>query len=173
MRVLAGLTAALSLFTLANVARAGEDELILALEPGYYALTAAGDRPDPGTTHGVGLGASLWLGTDTPFWLSAAVGGSAQLGPDEMSAPIEVLVGIVYALDVFTVIPYLEAHAGLMIPAAGDGDLHASARFGLGFDYLVSRTMSVGAVARIRPVAAPLGDALISGHIRWAVRLEY
>ena len=142
---------------------AGEDELILAVEPGYSALDSAG-----GVDHGLGLAASAWLGTEGPLWLAASTGLTGQFGVDDPLA-LEAMVGLVYAFDVFVAIPFLEAQGGFVYGPA----FRPTARFGLGLDYLVTRTVSIGAVGRIRPLGDPLGNALITAHLRIAVRLEY
>ena len=172
MRAIAGASAAVALLLLAGAAHAGEDELIVAVEPAYAVLTTSTDAFDS-PAHGFGLSASAWIGTPTALWVGASIGGTGHFTDPDNLGSVEVLLGLVYALDVFAAIPFVEAQAGILTSVVGDTGVQPSARFGLGFDYLVTRTMSLGLVARIRPTGSPLGDALITGQIRWAVRLEY
>ncbi len=152
------------LVTVPWAASAGEDEAIIAVEPSYAILNRA-----DGVAHGIGVSASAWLGTDSSFWLAASTGTSGHFGR-EQPLNFELLGGVVYAFDVFTAIPFAEAYGGVII---GEGGPQPTARFGLGADYLVMRTVSLGLVARYRPIAHPLGNALITAQIRLAVRLEY
>lgn len=159
---LGALAAALALVAPSRAALAGEDELIVAVEPGYATLVGP-------VRHGAGVDGSAWVGTASPFWLAGSLGVSGHFGEGD---PVigRALVGLVYALDVFAAIPFLEAQGGLIW---GEEDLQPTARLGLGLDYLVTRTVSVGLVGRVTPIGEPLGDGLFSGHIRVAVRLEY
>ena len=176
MRRIAVAAAGIVSLVLADTAFAGEDEVIVAAEAGYAALLDdASGSPNSGraTGHGFAAGASVWLGTDGPLWVSTSLSGIGAFGGVEDRGGIEALLGLVYAFDVFKAVPYLEAEAGLIAALTGDRSVVATARFGLGVDYLFTRTMSLGLVGRVRPVGRPLGDALITGQIRWTVRLEY
>ena len=144
-------------------ADAAEDELIMAVEPSYALL----DRDDQ-LGHGAGLAFAAWIGTESPFWLAVSAGFTGHVETDDPLTG-ELLLGITYALDVFATIPFLEAQGGLI---TGRGGAQPTARFGLGVDHLITRTVSLGVVARYRPTAEPLGNALITAHIRLAVRLE-
>ncbi len=168
MRALVCIAAGFALSALAaSSAAAGEDELIAAVEPAF-AVIDGGNGAD-GLAYGLGAGVSAWVGTDGPLWLAGAVGLTGHFGLDD-PVTFEALGGLVYAFDVFTVIPYVEGLAGFI---TGNGGVQPTARFGLGLDYLVSRTVSVGVVGRVRPLSEPLGNALITTHLRIAVRLEY
>lgn len=163
MRVLAAIATIIAVSTAASSTFAGEDELIAAVEPGYAGLDASGLKS------GFGGSASLWIGTDTPFWVAGSAGVTGHFGLDD-PVTFELLGGIVYAFDVFAVIPFAEVLGGFI---TGTGGLQPTARFGLGVDYLVTRTVSVGVVGRYRPIAEPLGNALMTATLRLAVRLEY
>lgn len=146
-----------------SIAWAGEDELILAIEPGYALLSV----PEA-TEHG-GFGSiAAWLGvTDTIFL--AATGGVAA-GFSDGPTIGEALGGVVLALDVLRVVPYGEAMIGAIITP---DSLGASYRLGLGADYLLSKTFSLGLVARYRGLSDNLGgDGLFTAQLRLALRIE-
>ena len=165
MRVPIGLMVALGPLLWGVAASAGEDEVIVAAEPGYAAIDPEGEA----YRSGIGFGASAWLGTPSSFWLAGSVGTTGHFDIDD-PVTFEALAGIVYAFDVFAAIPFAEAQGGLI---TGRGGVQPTARFGLGIDYLVTRTVAVGLVGRVRPLADPLGNALMTAHIRVSVRLEY
>ena len=147
-------------------AQAAEDELVLALEPGYALITGDGT-----TRHGGFGGVSAWLGINDELWLSAGGGGGAVRSDGDRGSVsfAEVFGGVTAALDVFRTIPFFEAQLGLVTDTE---TLSPTVRLGLGADHFVSRTVSVGLVARVRPIHQDLGGALFTATARLAVRLE-
>jgi hypothetical protein len=140
-----------------------EDELVLALEPGW-SLTSADDA-----AHGVGGDLSAWLGITEVLWLSASAGGH-HLFTEPSRDLWEAWAGLVAALDVLRTIPFVEAQLGV----TGDGGaLAPGVRLGLGADYLVGPTVSAGVVVRWRTLADELGaDGLFTAQLRVALRYE-
>ena len=162
------LTAALAWIGGAAPAQGAEDELIVALEPGYDRLS----HPD-GSQHGLGGTASVWLGLSDDLWLALS-GGGFHVGDAPQHDALsrwEAFGGIVAALDVFRVVPYVEAMAGIV---GGPSGLHPTARLGVGADYLLTPELSLGAVLRYRPLPAEdLADAAVTAQARLAWRLEW
>ena len=148
---------------LPSIAHAGEDELILAVEPGWALLHFTDDA-----NHGGAAGVSAWLGVTETIWLAASTG--IALGFVEKSAVSELLAGIVVALDVLRVVPYGEALIGAV---ASKETVEPSFRFGLGADYLISPAIGIGLVARYRPLTDTLGgDGLFTAQVRLSLRIE-
>ncbi|MCK6548204.1 hypothetical protein L6R52_20310 [Myxococcota bacterium] len=144
-------------------AAAAEEELVLALEPGW-ALTSAADA-----RHGASADLSAWLGVTEVLWLSASA-GAHHLPADPSQSLWELYAGLVAALDVLRTIPFFEAQLGV---TADGGTLAPGIRVGLGADYLISPTVSVGAVVRWRTLADELGaDGLLTAQVRLALRIE-
>ena len=146
-------------------ATAADDELILAVAPGYGLLFGDGPR------HGAGGTVSGWLGLTDTLWLSLS--GSAFAFADGHPEPAggvwEVMGGLVTALDVFRWVPYFEGQVGVV----GRGDtLVPTARFGLGVDYLLSPSWFVGLVGRVRPLSEPLGTLKTTVSFRAGLRFE-
>lgn len=148
-----------------GVAAAGEDELVLALEPAYAVLTR------DGSTHGGGAEASVWIGLTEALWLTASGGILGfDRGQDLPDLLYEGAGGIVAALDVLRTIPFVEAAVAAL---ASEDAIVPSVRVGLGADYLVSPALSIGAVIRYRPLADELrSDSLFTLHLRVSWRLE-
>lgn len=150
-----------------SIAWAGEDELILAIEPGYGLLLAPQGAPDS-VAHGGAGSIAAWLGVTDTIFLAAS--GGAATGFSDGPTIGEALGGVVLALDVLRVVPYGEALIGAIITPDSVG---ASYRLGLGADYLLSKTFSLGLVARYRGLADNLGgDGLFTAQLRFALRLE-
>lgn len=146
-----------------SVAFAGEDELVLAIEPAYALLS----RPED-SKHGGGADASVWFGVSETIWLAAS--GGAFAGFADTSAIGEACGGIALAFDVFRIIPYGEAMIGALF---SNGEIAPSLRFAIGADYLISPSLAVGLVARYRPLPDVIGgDALVTAGLRLALRYE-
>ncbi|MEQ8274303.1 MAG: hypothetical protein RMA76_44390 [Deltaproteobacteria bacterium] len=160
------LALALLLTLVSATANAAEDELVLAVEPGWALLTT-----DPVEQHGGGGGLSAWLGLNDELWLALSAGASAVPARDPLPSAVlyEAFGGIVAALDVFSTIPFLEAQAGFV---ATKDAVSPTIRFGVGADYFITRTITVGAVVRVRPVDEAIGGTLVSAGARLALRLE-
>jgi hypothetical protein len=161
MRSLSAL--AFLLVTLPSVAWAGEDELVLAVEPAYAVLV----RPE-GSKHGTGADASLWFGVSETIWLAASAGAFGAFS----DAPVisEACGGIAIAFDVFRIIPFGEAMIGALFTR---DTIAPSLRFAIGADYLISRTLAVGLIGRYRPLPDALGgDALVTAGLRITLRYE-
>lgn len=165
MRGLSIILPVMSVLFAAQPTFAAEDEIIAAAEAGYTGLDGV-----ESFEHGFGAGISAWVGTDSAFWLAGAAAIQVRPGAEKDPVNFELLGGLVYAFDVFATVPFIEAQGGFL---TGTGGLQPTVRLGIGFDHLVTRTVSIGFVARYRPVAEPLGNALITAHVRLAVRLEY
>lgn len=152
-----------------RAARAASDELIVAAEPGYLRLSST-----EASQNAVGGTASVWLGLTDALWLAASGGGFQVLDETERRGTFfawEAFGGLVAALDVFRVVPYLEAMGGVV---GGPEGVHPTLRLGLGADYLLTPSLSLGAVARYRPL--PEDDIAASGlsaQLRLAWRLEW
>lgn len=164
MRRFAPLPLAALLF--AAPAYAAEDELVLALEPGWALLAS-----DPVEQHGGGSDVSAWLGINDELWLSVS-GGAATVGASEARGSAilyEAFGGLVAALDVFQTIPFVEAQLGFV---ATKDALSPTVRFGVGADYFIARTVTIGAVVRVRPVDEAIGGTFVTAGLRLALRLE-
>lgn len=165
MRTLTASVSFLALVLLAPAARAAEGELVLAFEPGYALLSG-----EATAQHGGSGAGSAWIGLSDELWLAFG-GGAGYVGADD---PIgarrygEAFGGIVAALDVFRTIPFLEAQIGMV---TSSDVLSPTVRIGLGADYFVSRTLSVGLVARVRPVREDIGGTLLTASLRLAWRI--
>jgi hypothetical protein len=78
--------------------------------------------------------------------------------------------GIAIALDVLRTIPFAEIAIGAV---ANSDALEPSVRLSAGGDYLVTRSLSLGIVARYRPLSEALGgDGLLTVALRIAWRIE-
>jgi len=149
------------LFAIPSLAWGAEGEAVVAVEPGW-AIQSAPER----TEHTFAAGASLWLGLTDSVWAAASLGFT---GPGGDFRSVEACGGLVLALDVLRVIPFLEAQAGLL--ASGE-QTTALVRLGFGADYFLTERLSVGAVARYRPLPSGRGDGLVTVEARLAFRLE-
>jgi hypothetical protein len=154
---------ALAAISIPCPALADEGEWVLALEPevGVFDPSGGGDNE-----LGAGGQATFWIGLSPASWLFASTGAEVSLteGPEIGEA----VVGAVAALDVLRTIPFLEAGGGLSLVR---GEVMPLLRLGLGADYLVSPTFSVGAVVRYRPFFGD-GDQWLTFHLRIALRGE-
>ena len=144
-------------------ASAADDEWILALEPAWGLYDAQE------THHGVGGQLSGWLGVTDAVWAFASVGGLYLPGAED--PVLEAGGGVVLALDVYRTIPFIEVAAGLNVL----GDRYAPLlRLGVGADYLVTPSVSLGAVVRYRPLFGTLErEGLVSVGVRLGWRGEY
>lgn len=151
-----------------GIAAAADDELIVAVGPGYGLVVG-----DDETGYGASGTLSTWLGLTDGLWLGLSGGAFAFTGNHDDEAPSavlwEVMGGLIAAFDVFRWVPYLEGQVGLV----GAGDTRVpTARFGLGVDYQVTPAWFVGAVARLRPLADPLGSLNVTVGLRAGLRFE-
>jgi hypothetical protein len=145
-------------------AEAAEEEIVLAFEPGY-GLLAGKD------THGAGVQLSVWAVVSEAFWLAASAGelvffesGGNRRGLTELAA------GLVAAFDVLRTIPFAELMIGL---DASGGTLVPTFRAGVGADYLISRKVSIGGVARYRPLNDQISShGLLTIQLRLSWRFE-
>jgi hypothetical protein len=153
----------------ARTAQAAEDELLLAFEPGYALLTA------PTDLHGAGGRLTASYGITDSIWLSASGGADRHLsrGESEGRTLWEAFAGITVALDILRTVPFLEGLIGVVGADLGDRTkIDPSVRLGAGFDFLVTRSFSLGAVFRYRPVSDDLGDSLLTIDARLTWRIE-
>jgi len=140
-------------------ARAAEGEGLLALGAGYAAA-----RADGRWAHGGDLQLEGQYGLDDAW--SVRAGLSAGLHPvsAEGARPegrvqrTTLAAGVVYALDVLRVVPYV--HLGLAVQnlggAVADGRTDAGFDLAVGADYLLDRRWSLGLVARGQIFLLPL-----------------
>ncbi|MCC7385455.1 MAG: hypothetical protein IT384_26635 [Deltaproteobacteria bacterium] len=151
---------------LPSAAVADDDEWLLALEPGLGLFSAA----DPAVALRAGLGgeASLWLGVDEAAWIFLSGGAEQSLG--DGPAIGEAAAGLALAIDVLRTIPFLEVAGGL---GWHSGDLAPLLRLGLGADYLLSPSFSVGGVVRYRPFYGVEGESWLTFHLRFSYRGQF
>lgn len=149
-------------------ASAAPDELIVAVEPGYERRV----QPDGGQD-GVGGSLSAWLGLTDSLWLMGSAGLFGVVRGDEGDDdPVryEVMGGIVGALDVFRIVPFVELGAGVV---GVKSQVLPTVRLGAGLDYLLNPQWAVGAVLRYRPLPEEdLAQAAISAQLRLSFRFE-
>jgi hypothetical protein len=143
-------------------ARADQDELLLALEPGFGSIERGDVR-----SNGGGGGVSMSLGLTHAAWLTARASGYGF----ENGRPtlFEAVGGVTAALDVLRIVPFIEALAGI---DTRQGRVDAVLSLGLGFDYLVSQHFSVGLVGHYRPLFGQGDESFLTVAARIAVRLE-
>jgi hypothetical protein len=143
---------------------AGEDEVVLALEPSYGLLS--GDKAE----HGAGGHASAWVGISETLWLAGSGGALAFFEDGHERLVYEALGGIVAALDVLRTIPFAEALIGVV---ATKDALVPTFRAGVGADYLFSKQASIGVAIRYRPLTEAIAsDGLLTVQLRFGLRLE-
>lgn len=139
---------------------------MLAVEPAY-GLLAGNDA-----SHGLGANLSAWAGISEAFWLTASVGelvffdkGGGRRALTEAGA------GLIVAFDVLRTIPFAELVIG--INATAVDAIVPTFRAGIGADYLLSKNVSVGGVARFRPLSDKIaGNGLLTLQLRLAWRFE-
>lgn len=164
------LAGAAALATLApGPASAGPDELIVAVEPGYGRLSR-----QVGSQNEVGGTVSAWLGLSESFWLALSGGAFQGLSDVEDRDAVlryEAFGGLVATLDVFRVVPYLEAMLGIVgVP----DEVEPTVRLGVGADYLLSPEWAVGAVLRYRPLPEEdIASAAITAQLRLGYRFSW
>jgi hypothetical protein len=161
--------AALSILLLSPAAFGAEDELLLGIEPTYGLLAGATDR------HGAGGHLSLSLGLTDAIWLTLAGGGTRQLSRGDLEGltMLEAFGGLTVALDVLRTIPFIEGLIGVVgAKVAGSTKISPTVRLGVGFDFLLTPSVSLGAVFRYRPVSDDFGDAYYTAAVRLVWRIE-
>ena len=147
-------------------AAADDDEWVIAAEPDYALHTA----PGTDASHGTGGNLSAWFGVSEAAWLTVSAGAWTYLGEVAPPTVFEAVGGLVVALDVLRVIPFLEAAAGANII---DGVPTPVLRVGVGADYLVSEALSIGGVVRYRPLFDTGGDQMVTIGLRVGLRGEW
>jgi hypothetical protein len=151
-RLLALLLAAAALLGAAP-ARASGGELVLAGAPLYSLVKWDQRHPSGG-----GVAVDAAYGLNDWLWLRGAVFYTAQAARQDENAGLPAgaisvggtFVGLRYALDVLRVIPFVDAGIGALFSggAGHKGRVDFGVDVGLGFDYLYSRRVSFGLVAR-------------------------
>lgn len=150
-------------------ALAAEGEAVLSASAGH-GLLFEGDRP---LVHVPGAEATAWIGLTDSVWLAASSGAAWRIGRQDGERFARAMgtaeAGIVVALDVFRTLPFLELMGGASLARS----VEPTFRVGLGVDYFVSRTLSVGAVLRFRPLWDDVGrTSLFTASLRLATRIE-
>jgi hypothetical protein len=127
---------------LPGTAIAAEEEWLIAAEPGWSWESGV-------DAHRLGGGLTAALGLSPAAW--AFVGGAAR-APISPAVGVgwEAVAGVQLALDVLRTIPFLEVGGGV----AGVGDrLGPLLRVGIGADHLITPSLGLGAVVRVRALA--------------------
>jgi hypothetical protein len=157
--------AAITLPCISRPALAGEDEVVLAIEPAYGLL--AGDQ----TEHAVGGSASAWFGLTETVWIAASAGELTSFPAGGGTRLVyEAGGGLVAALDVLRTIPFAEASIAVV---GTRGTLVPTLRAGIGADYLLSKHVSIGGVVRYRPLSSQFAsDGILSVSFRLGFRFE-
>ena len=152
--------------SLTTPALAGVDELLVRAEAGYGTLL----RGDGGRS-GASASATAWWGLTERVWLSGGAG--AVLGPSRDTSPalqaFEGRLGLVAAFDVLRVVPYVEAGVSLVVI---DRHLSPGFVFGIGADYWIDHDIGIGIGARVSPLEARAGDALLTAGLRAVLRFD-
>lgn len=154
-RLQAGLLVCLCVLGASTRAGAEERELALFIEPRYGHLTLDGQGASGGggTLQGTyGLTDSLALqltgGALAHPVALATEPGAAEMARTGTAVFWNVSAGVVYALDIVRIVPYFEASLGLagLSGAGPEGgtELHLLLSLGVGGDYLINRTWSIG-----------------------------
>lgn len=140
----AAVAVVLALVAYAPEARAGEEELVVAPSLGYSVIKA-GDK--------YGHGGALYLDVDYGLTDSWALRGTGHYSPHFVPGDKGGLLsvgglgfGLLYTFDVLKIVPYASLTAGAVALGGADQGLRWNAEIsvGLGMDYLVSRSFSVG-----------------------------
>lgn len=143
-RLGAALAALILIAGYAPEARAGEEELVLAPSLAYSVI-----RADGTSAHG----GALYLDVDYGLTDSWALRGMGHYGGHYLPGDTGGLLsvgglgfGVLYTFDVLKVVPFASLTAGAVaLGGAGQGlRWDAQVSLGVGLDYLVSRSFSVG-----------------------------
>ncbi len=156
----------LVLLFISGPAWALEDEVIFGLEPQYALFTV----PE-GSRHGGAGDVSAWFGINDFIWLAASGGISFYPSALELDRSIQWQAhgGVVASLDVLRTIPFVEAMIGIV----GEGSqLDPSLRVGVGADYLINPSWSIGGLVRFRPLTGALGRNILNVGLRVTYRIE-
>ncbi|MBK8013637.1 MAG: hypothetical protein IPK13_20075 [Deltaproteobacteria bacterium] len=150
-------------------ARAADGEWVLGASAGHSVLI----RGDSRLVHAPTAETAAWLGLTDALWLAASSSAAwrlGSLGDDRAARTMGTLeAGIVVALDVFRTMPFLELMGGASLGTS----VEPTFRVGLGAEYFVSRTISLGGVLRFRPIWEDNGRAsMLTGSIRVSTRFE-
>ena len=148
------------------LAWAGTDEVIAAVEPGVELWTGRAEG-----TWAVTGGASAWVGLTDQLWLAASANGGQVVTGNETFARYEFFGGVVLALDVFRVVPYLEVLGGVV---GAQKQLFPTVRLGFGLDYLIDPEWAVGVVARVRPLPErDIATSVVGASLRLSYRFGW
>jgi opacity protein-like surface antigen len=137
-------------------ARAGEEELVVAPSVAYSVIRAGDSNRHGGALYldlEYGLSDS-WALRGTGHWSGHYVGGGYGGDNGENSGGLlsagGLGFGVLYTFDVLKVVPFASLTAGAMALGGAGQELrwNAAISLGLGLDYLVSRSFSVGFEAR-------------------------
>jgi hypothetical protein len=131
--------------------RAGENEWVLSATAGYARLAADERKPSGGAVV-VDLERGLddaWSARLTLSYSPFPVEATMRQPGDGLGSVVAAVAGVTYAFDVLRVVPYLNAGFGVVLrggtlPAKTDPAVDV----GVGMDYLWTRAVSVGVVAR-------------------------
>ncbi|MFH2006149.1 MAG: hypothetical protein ABI333_06150 [bacterium] len=142
--VAALLLATTLLLTASRPARAGEDELVVAPSLAYSVLRADGAERHGGAVYldiDLGLTDSWSVRWSGHYSAHAVTGDNSDL----LSAGA-LAFGALYTIDVLKVVPYISLSVGVSaLGGAGQGlRWNCEMSVGIGIDYLVSRSFSVG-----------------------------
>jgi hypothetical protein len=143
-----------ALFALAPArAAASDSELLLTLAPLYSSIRWDSRQPSGGglmAEVAYGLNEAIWL-RGTAFYTAHAADGDPAKGLTSGVLNVAgAFLGLTYAFDVLRIIPFVDGGlGGLYSVGAGQKDkMDFGVEVGIGADYLVRRTFSVGVVVR-------------------------
>lgn len=145
-------------------AAAAPKEWRLALDAGPL-LLAGGPQTQPGATFGL----TAWYGLSEVAWLEGSVQTGFATEPE--GGVLDAQLGVVAAFDVLRWVPFGELTVGV---SGRTEALVPAPRLGLGIEYLLDPTWSLGAVARGQPLIAQDYAALaLSLHLQVAARFGF
>lgn len=147
-------------------AQADDGEWVLGIEPQVGLFHGAAE--DAAVQPGIGGQLSFWIGLSDAAWLFVA--GGAEVSLDGGPTIGEGIAGAVAALDVLRTIPFIELGAGADVIG---GELAPLLRLGVGADYLLTPDLSLGAVARYRPLFGREGESWLTFSLRLGFRGDF
>lgn len=143
----------------AQSAKAAEGELALGVQ-------AVGGGSLSVETAVLGAEVELLVGLDDFVW----VRGSTALAWSEPLSGVEAWVGGVWAADVLTYVPWVEASVGLV--GYPDEGAFPAGRLSLGLDYVLDFEWSAGGFVRATAQPEPPLGAVVQGGLRLIYRWE-